>query len=119
MTLIAIFFGGFLGGLGRWALARWPGGRPGTFAANLVGSVLLGFFAASATSYDLNPVVAAFGGAGVAGALSTWSTFASELADLYRAKKWRELWRYLLATVILGVIAAWRGTIWAGRVWGA
>ncbi len=109
----AVAVGGFLGGLGRWALGRWPGGRPGTWGANMVACMVLGV---ALGGPGLVPLAA---GTGFAGALSTWSTLARELGELARVKRWRTFWTYLGATVIFGIAFAWRGMAFAGRIWGA
>ena len=56
---------------------------------------------------------------GFAGALSTWSTLASELASLIKTKKWRKLSMYLGLTLALGLIFAHRGIVWALRIYNA
>ncbi|MHA2789748.1 fluoride efflux transporter FluC [Corynebacterium sp. S7] len=105
--------GGFLGGISRWALAKIPTPFVGTFAANIVGSVVLGI-AVMGPGY----IPLAFG-TGFAGGLSTWSTLSRELGQLIKAKKWRTLVIYAAATLIIGIIAAWRGTIWGGLIFAA
>lgn len=112
IALMLVAAGGFLGGIARWALTRVLPERPATFAANLVGSVILGV---AAGSPGFLPLIA---GVGVAGALSTWSSFASQLAELVEKRQWRDFATYLLATVVVCVVAAWRGTLWAQRIWG-
>lgn len=59
-----------------------------------------------------------FAGVGFAGALSTWSSFAGQLAADVEKRRWAPFWRYLLLTLVVCVIAAWRGTIWGGRIVG-
>ena len=57
-------------------------------------------------------------GAGFAGALSTWSTFARELGDLITAGQHRQALRYALRTAVLGIAAAWFGMHWGLRAFG-
>jgi CrcB protein len=106
-----VLAGGFLGGLGRWALTRFLPPRPGTFAANLVGSVVLGLAVGSPGVWPL------LAGVGFAGALSTWSGFANLLAEDVEKQRWSAFWRYLSLTLAVCVVAAWRGAIWAERIW--
>lgn len=109
LTLIAIFTGGFLGGLARWALTRALPERVGTWAANVSASAVLGF----ATTL---PGIWQFAlGAGFAGALSTFSTLAKELGGLIRRKEWGEATKYALRTVLIGLVAAWFGMRWGLR----
>lgn len=114
LSVAAVFVGGFFGGLGRWAFSRWPGGRPGTFAANVVACLVLGFAAGSGEVWSWAPLLV---GVGFAAALSTWSTLARELADLVLARRWGVFARYVALTVAVGLVAAHRGGVWAGRVW--
>ncbi|SER83894.1 FluC/FEX family fluoride channel [Corynebacterium cystitidis] len=111
-AVLAVGLGGFLGGMGRWALSLIPRARVGTFAANMIAAVVLGI---AVSGPGLVPLAL---GSGFAGALSTWSTLAKEIGGLARAKQWRVLTRYVLATVVIGIIAAHRGTVWAGRISG-
>lgn len=112
-AVLAVGVGGVLGGLGRWGLSFIPRARVGTFAANMVAAVVLGI---AVSGPGLVPLAL---GTGFAGALSTWSTLARELGELVRAKQWRVLISYTLATVVIGIIAAHRGTVWAGRIYGS
>ena len=113
VEILAVAVGGFLGGLARWGLWKAVparGGRVSTFASNMVASAVLGLSTALPQPWQLLAAV------GFAAGMSTMSTLAKELGDLARARKWKEFWRYLLATVILGLLAAWRGSVWAGRI---
>lgn len=113
ISVLAVALGGFLGGLARWALGRAipaHGGRVSTFAANIVASAVLGL---STALPDLAQVMVAVG---FAAGMSTMSTFARELGDLLRRQRWRDFTTYLLATTVLGLIAAWRGAIWGQRI---
>lgn len=111
-AVLLVAAGGFVGGLARWSLARILPAHPATLAANALGSVILGV---AVGSPGLIPLVV---GTGVAGALSTWSTLANQLAELVEKRRWWEFARYLTLTLALCVVAAWRGTIWAQRIWG-
>lgn len=104
--------GAFLGGISRWALARAIPSRPATLAANVVASVILG---ASVGAPGMTALIA---GVGFAGALSTWSTFANQVAELVEKRQWRTAAWYLAATLALCVVAAWRGSVWSTRIWG-
>lgn len=110
---LAVGVGGFFGGMGRWALSLIPRPRVGTFAANMIASVVLGIAVAGPGFVPLAL------GTGFAGALSTWSTLAQEIGQLAKGRQWRVLTTYVLATVVIGIIAAHRGTVWAGRIYGA
>lgn len=113
LVVTGIFIGGFLGGIARWALARIPAPRVGTWAANMVACSVLGFV------YGQGVLVAMAVGTGFAGALSTWSTLAKELGQLIKDKDYAEALRYALASALLGLVAAGFGMRWGARAFGA
>jgi len=110
MLFVLVGFGAFLGGLTRWALSEALPGTVGTFAANIVGSAVLGFSAAMPVMWP------AFLGAGFGGAVSTLSTMAKEMGGMIRAKQWWPLTRYVLLTCAVGIAAAWFGLKYGLRV---
>lgn len=105
-TACAVAIGGFIGGMGRWVLARTPGGHPGTLTANVAACAILGMVSGWSSL-----LYAAFG-LGLAGALSTWSTLAKELGELAKARDWKEFLRYLFWTLLLSLGAAAWTAIW-------
>ena len=84
----AVAAGGALGALGRYLAISWfrrlgTGFPYGTLTINAGGSLLLGAFAAFATSqWRIAPEVQAFVAVGVLGAFTTVSTFALDTANL-------------------------------------
>ncbi len=112
--LAAVAAGGFLGGVARWALSHLKRGtrHPGTWAANVVGSAVLGF---SLAMPGLWPLAA---GTGFAGALSTWSTLAKEIGQHLQARRWRDAARSVLLTGAATVVAAHIGITCGRRVFG-
>ena len=113
LTLAVVFAGGVLGGMSRFALTRLiDNARAATFAANTVACAVAGFAATAPAAWQLAL------GAGFAGALSTWSTFARELGDLITAGRHRAALRYALRTAVLGIAAAWFGMRWGLRAFG-
>lgn len=101
VTVLAVGFGGFLGGLVRGVLSRWPGGLHGTFTANLMATIVLGVVVGAGELVFLAV------GTGFAGALSTWSTLARELGQLLKERQWRLLAGYASATLTAGLAVAW------------
>ncbi len=97
MTLLLVALGGGAGAVVRFLVGVWRPGRGATLAVNVVGSALLGALAGASAS------VAALVGVGFCGGLTTFSTFAVEVAADVRAPSSR---RYVLATVVLCVGAA-------------
>ncbi|WP_235933588.1 fluoride efflux transporter FluC [Corynebacterium qintianiae] len=112
-AFLSVALGGFLGGIARWALSRSPGGTAGTWAANAVGSAVLGFTVGMPGIWPL------LLGTGFAGALSTWSTLSRELGLMIKQRRWREVARYALATVVAGLIGALFGLRYAARAFGS
>ena len=100
-AILAVGLGGFLGGLVRGILTRWPGGLRGTFTANLAATVVLGVVIGAGELTFLA------WGTGFAGALSTWSTLARELGQLLKDRRWRLLSGYVSATLTAGLAVAW------------
>ena len=88
MTLALILLGGALGAPLRYLIdlliqARHDSVLPwGTFAVNVVGSVILGITAAAAVSTDLPGWVLPLVATGFCGALTTFSTFSYESVRL-------------------------------------
>ena len=110
LTLAVVFAGGVLGGMARFGLTRLiDNARAATFAANTVACTIAGFAATTPVAWQLTL------GAGLAGALSTWSTLARELGDLIAAGRHREALRYALRTAVLGIVAVWFGMRWGLR----
>lgn len=110
----AVAAGGFVGGVARWALVRLNGSyrHPGTWAANVVGSAVLGF------SLALPGILPLLVGTGFAGALSTWSTLARELGEHLKARHWAQAARSALSTAAVTVVAAYFGMVYGQRAFG-
>ncbi len=97
MTVLLVAVGGAAGALVRFLVAVALPGRRATLAVNVVGSGLLGALVQS------SPSVLALVGIGFCGGLTTFSTFAVEVALDVHARSSR---RYVVATVVLCVAAA-------------
>ena len=122
VLLVAFGTAAFIGGTLRGLLAQWFPLFVGTFVANILAAFAAGMAIGFSMALDdtgaanfLKPVI----DMGFAGALSTWSTLASELASLIKTKKWRKLSMYLGLTLALGLIFAHRGIVWALRIYNA
>ena len=116
-TASAVAVGGAAGALARWALAEGltpPGDWPwAVFVANIVGSLLLGILVGRFRSIlHTNILIGAT--VGFCGALTTFSSFALDLAWFVRDDRWGLFIGYLVASVATGVAA-----FVAGRVGGA
>jgi len=124
--LAAIFAGGFIGALGRAALAQglavhtgeWPWA---TFAVNLLAALLLGYFI-TRLQERLPPYTyrRAFLGTGICGALGTFSTMMLELLKMIDAGDWGLAGGYAVASVAGGFAAIFLATklVRRGRIGG-
>lgn len=113
LTVAAVFAGAFLGGALRYLLAQALRAPVGTFIANIVGSLALGLAVGFFRLHPYPEAWYAFAATGFAGGLSTWSTLAKELGQMRPARALR----YGFFTLSIGIIAAWRGIVWAGRIY--
>lgn len=114
--LAAIFAGGFVGTIARAALAqslaeapdRWPWA---TFIVNIVGAFLLGLFV-TRLQERLPPSMSsrAFLGAGICGALTTFSTMVVELLKMIDGAHWALTAGYAAASILCGLAAVFVST---------
>ena len=95
----------FIGLAGVGAAVRFvaadhrPGGHRGTLLVNVAGSLLLGLLAGASA-----PVTVVVGAGGL-GAMTTFSTFASDTLALAADSPWRAA-GHVAPTVVLGLAAA-------------
>jgi CrcB protein len=110
-----VFAGGILGtGLRFWAEETFPfvdGQWPwATFGVNITGAFVLGLLlealARLGRDEGVRQRIRLFGGTGLCGALTTYSTFALEITELTRASAVVTALLYAVVSVVLGVIAA-------------
>jgi fluoride exporter len=110
----AVVAGGAIGTLARAGLAEalpvHPGAWPwATFAANIAGSLLLGWVVVA--KQDWRPLV----GTGFCGALTTFSTFQVQLVELGDDGHVALAAAYLAVSVAVGLLAATAGARLARR----
>lgn len=75
----------------------------GTFTVNILGSFFIGLtFSSTEHWHDLLAI-------GFAGSFTTWSTFIIDLYLGYELKKYRVISINLVASIILGLVAAYLG----------
>lgn len=109
---IAVFLGGGLGSLGRWALTFVPWKTVGeagfplaTLVTNVAGAFLIGAVAAAAATAGLSPRATLLLKTGVCGGFTTFSTFALETGDLIERGAYGAAAAYLVLSFVLGVAA--------------
>jgi CrcB protein len=120
--LLAIAFGGALGALARVGMAQaapvstghWPWA---TFAANILGALLIGYFVTRLqerlpVSTLRRPLLAT----GFCGALTTFSTVQIELLKMADRHDWGLAGAYLAASLIAGYLAVFASSAMVRRV---
>ena len=112
LDAIAVFVGGGLGSVARWALTFVPwktvgeaGFPAATLVTNVAGAFLIGLFVAAATPAGLSPRVTLLLKTGVCGGFTTFSTFALETGGLIERGAYGAAAAYLLLSFALGVAA--------------
>ncbi len=113
---IAIFVGGFLGGVLRYSLdtlaasAGFHDLPAGTFAANVSGSFLIGFFVGLIIRHENVPLIAHSGiTIGLLGGYTTFSIFSLQLMVLLENGRVLTAIGYATATLSLSLLAVWLG----------
>ena len=120
--LAAIFAGGAVGALARAGLAQAvPGGAPGwpwiTFAVNVLGAFLLGYFVTRLQErLPLSAYRRPLLGTGFCGALTTFSTVQVELLRMLDVHRYGLAAGYATASVVLGYASVQLATAFARRV---
>lgn len=117
MTFVLVMVGGAAGAPLRYvtdlAVQRWHGGRfPwGTLAVNVLGSLLLGILLGLAAAGAVSPEVLALFGAGLCGALTTYSTFGFETVRLVEEGALAAALGNVALSLVVGIAAGGLG--WA------
>jgi len=120
--LLAIFAGGAIGAVARVYLARHlAGGAPAwpwpTFAANIAGAFLLGYFATRLQErLPLSRYRRPLLGTGFCGAFTTFSTFQVELVKMLDADRIGLAVGYASASIAAGFVAVTVATAAVRRV---
>ena len=121
MRALVVGIAGFAGAVSRYAIGSWVSRRSptafpwATFVINVSGCFALGFLMALfAGRWVPDPDVRAALTVGFLGAFTTFSTFAYETVSLRDVGSTATAAVYVVASVALGVAAAWLGSV-AGR----
>ena len=107
--LLAIYAGGVVGALLRVGLAEVGSTNPGewpwaTFAANMVGALLLGYFFALFRDHSEERLHHPFLGIGICGTLTTFSTMQLELFEMVDGGYLGLAAAYCAATIAAGYL---------------
>ncbi len=118
--LLAVGLGGFIGAIARYAMSGivyryWGTGFPyGTFAVNILGCFILGFFAMlSEERTVLHPLTRNLIAVGLLGSFTTFSTFSYETLMLVRDGSLLSAGVNIAASLLLGLLAVYAGIVLA------
>ncbi|MGH6619612.1 MAG: fluoride efflux transporter CrcB, partial [Alphaproteobacteria bacterium] len=111
MMLLFLAAGGAAGTLARYALAGWVYERTGstfpwgTFAVNVVGSLVIGFTIRYLDAVMVTAEVRALLTIGLLGGFTTFSTYTFESVALIRDGEWILAAGYAIGSLVTGMIA--------------
>ena len=119
MEWLTVGLGGFVGAVARSMLGSLVGAMFGpqafplaTFSVNVLGCFVFGLLGALVEErLALTPEVRGMLFVGFLGAFTTFSTFSVELLDLLRTGQLATGLFYSGASVLLGILAVWLGTL--------
>lgn len=115
-NILLVGLGGGLGSMARYLCQRWinnfyPHHFPwGTFAVNIVGCLLIGFFwGLTFRSFAVNENWKLFLMTGICGGFTTFSAFTLEGIGLIKENKMALFFLYIAGSVIAGLFATYIG----------
>ena len=118
--VLIVGLGGFAGSISRYliqlaVISRFTLLFPlGTFAINLVGSLMVGLIFGYAERFQwMNPEWRLFLAIGFCGSFTTFSSFAFDNLRLLEDGNYYQLFWYVSLSLILGVALAWGGYTFA------
>lgn len=114
-NLLLVFIGGGFGSVLRYIIGKWlnnteTGVPYGTFAANILGSLLIGFilgYAAKSEALTQNHTLLL--ATGFCGGFTTFSTFAYENHIFLKSGDFLSFALYTIASFIVGFLAVFAG----------
>jgi len=124
LPYLLLGFGGFLGAIARFLMARWVGVLVetrfplGTLLINVSGSFLLGVIGTMVAQkvFANSDAVRLALGVGFLGAFTTFSTFAFETHALFEDGSWLTATTNMFASVFVGLVAVRAGIV-AAKAW--
>lgn len=124
LSFIAVFFGGGVGSVCRFAVSSFlpaPSCHCAafpyrTFAANLAGCFLIGLLSALFVNISVRPELKNFLVAGFCGGFTTFSTFSRESFDLWASGQYAVAAAYAALSLVLGLACVALGFWLMGRI---
>jgi CrcB protein len=122
-TILQVAAGGAIGATGRYltgvgAVRVMGHGFPwGTLTVNIVGSFLMGMLVVFLMSRDGGTRLAPFLMTGVLGGFTTFSAFSLDVMTIYERGQIGLSGLYIVATVVLSLVAVFAGLILARGIW--
>lgn len=87
----------------------WP---VGTFAANIIGSLLIGIFGAMSARFNWPEETRLLLTVGLCGGFTTFSTFSNECLTFLRNGSYLPAALYILGTLGIGILCTCLGYLW-------
>jgi CrcB protein len=119
-AVLLVFLGGGLGSAARYLVSRAlnsapPGFPYGTFAVNIIGSLIIGVILGFALKHHSpSSNTALFIATGLCGGFTTFSAFAYENVMFLKSGDYQTFMLYAFGSVILGLAAVFAG-IWMAK----
>ena len=113
-NLLLVALGGAVGSVLRYLLSNMNTSFPwGTFAVNILGSLLIGLLVGLVGRGVLSPEMKLLLVTGFCGGFTTFSTFANESFSMMRTGDVLLSALYIGVSVVVGVLAVYAGMHWA------
>ena len=115
-NLLLVALGGAVGSVLRYLLSGINTSFPwGTFAVNILGSLLIGILVGLVSKGVLSPEMKLLMVTGFCGGFTTFSTFANESFGMMKAGDVLQMALNVGVSVVIGILAVWGGMALSNR----